>query len=74
VAFYAGNQGIFLPPVFVPKEVGSKTSEPHRLAVAWGLSHKAPDIGEITPAGSIPDIDPPRQPARKDVFVSKDQV
>lgn len=69
-----GNDGAVFLPVTVPQTISSKTAEHHRLAVAWGLSHPDFNIGEITPADRIPDIDPPRQREWQDGFVSKDQV
>ena len=74
VESYSGNEGAVLLPVFVPETLTSKTAEYHRLAVAWGLSYPALDIGEIIPADRIDDIEPPRQRSWEDRFVSKDLV
>jgi hypothetical protein len=71
---HIGNEGAAFLPVAVPQTISGKTAEPHRLAVAWGLSHPDFNIGEITPADRIPDVEPPRQRDWQDGFVSKDQV
>ena len=74
VAPYSGNKGIFTPPVPMPKTLSSKMADSHRLVVAWGLSHPALDIGEITPVDRMPDIKPTPRRNWKDNFISKDQV
>jgi len=55
---------------------GSTVSEveQRRLAVAWGLSHRALDVGEIIPADRIPDVPPPRIREWRDRFVGKEVV
>jgi hypothetical protein len=68
------NEGVSLQQVPVPKSLKLETSEYHRLAVAWGLSHQSFDIGEIIPADRIKDIDPPTKRKWEDSFISKDQV
>ena len=70
---YARNKGVIQLPVPIPETLKSNTNEYHRLAVAWGLSHRAMDIGEITPADRIPDIDPPRCLDWESRYISKDQ-
>lgn len=74
VKSYAGNEGALPMPVPVPESLKSKTAEYHRLAVAWGLSHRALDVGDIIPADRIADIEPPRKRTWEDAFVDKDQV
>jgi len=71
---HIGSEGAAFLPVMVPQTISSKTAEHHRLAVAWGLSHPDFNIGEITPADQIPDIDPPKSVDWKSGFISKDQV
>lgn len=71
---YVGNEGTVLLPVALPQTIGSETTEHHRLAVAWGLSHHEFNIGEITPADQIRDIEPPQRLDWESGFVSKDQV
>ncbi len=71
---YARNNGAIFLPIPVPESLANKTDEYHRLAVAWGLSHRAVDIGEITPADRIPDIEPPRRLDWESRYISKDQV
>ena len=74
VASYSGNEGAVILPVPMPKTLSSKMADNHRLAVAWGLSHPALDIGEITPADRISDIKPPRLRNWEENFINKDQV
>jgi hypothetical protein len=71
---YAGNEGVVFLPVAVPPTISSTTTEHHRLAVAWGLSHQKLNIGEITPADQIEDIEPPRPIDWESGYISKDQV
>jgi hypothetical protein len=71
---YAQNDGVVFLPVSVPQTISDQTSEHHRLAVAWGLSHPDYDIGKIIPADQIPDIEPPDPDDRESRYVSKDQV
>lgn len=71
---YARNEGAALLPVPLPGTISSMTTEHHRLAVAWGLSHQELNIGEIIPADQIEDIEPPRPSNREERYISKDQV
>lgn len=71
---YLENDGIRVTHVPIPNSLGRDDDERRRLAVAWGLSHRILDIGEVTPADCIPNIDPPKFVDRTDAFVSKDQV
>lgn len=71
---YAGNEGAHPVPVPVPDTLKGKTAEYHRLAVAWGLSHRALDVGDIIPADRIDDIGPPRKRSWEDAFIDKDQM
>ena len=74
VTSYSGNKGTFTPSVPMPKTLSSKMADSHRLVVAWGLSHPALDIGEITPVDRMPDIKPHRRRTWQENFISKDQV
>ena len=74
VASYSGNKGILNPPLPMPETLTSKMADSHRLVVAWGLSHPALDIGEITPVDRMPDINPTPHRNWGDDFISKDQV
>lgn len=71
---YYGNEGIILQEVPVPETLKINTDEYHRLAVAWGLSHRALDIGEIIASDRIDDIDPPARRKWENNYISKDQV
>lgn len=76
---YVGNDGINILPVPVPasfKESSTRVTETEqrRLAVAWGLSHRALDVGEITPADQIPDEPPPPIRSWRDKYVGKEVV
>lgn len=69
------NDGTRLLQVSVPDTVCRKTKDHDRLVVAWGLSHQEFNIGQITPADRISDIEPPQTNAQwKSKFVDKDQV
>ncbi len=74
VKSYGGNEGAVVVSVPMPDTLKSKTAEHHRLAVAWGLSHRAPDVGDIIPADCVEDIEPPRKRTWKDDYIDKDQV
>lgn len=65
-----GSKLVTLPQ---PRTLVGGVAEYHRLAVAWGLSHRALDVGNIIPADRISDIDSGNQSWR-DSFVDKDQV
>ena len=70
-----GTDGILVTPDEpLPEGFASKTAKYHRIAVALGLSHRASDIGEITPADRIADIEPQVRRNREDRYVGKDQV
>lgn len=69
------NEGTHSVEVSVPETVCSKTTEYDRLVVAWGLSNQEFNIGEITPANRISDIDPPPVNTQWQArFVDKDQI
>jgi len=60
---YIGNDGVILLTPPMPKNLINQSNnqdEYQFLAVTWGLSHRPLDIGDITPADSIPDVHPPR--------------
>ena len=71
---YTGNDGAIILPVPVPDSLIDKPGEYHRFAVAWGLSHRAMDIGSITSADDTPDIEPPPPNAWRSKYISKDEV
>ncbi|MCA9670691.1 MAG: hypothetical protein KC503_34075 [Myxococcales bacterium] len=68
------GDGTRVVPVPVPQNLGSEVTDFDRLAVAWGLSHRALDVGEITPADQIEDAEPLAKRHWEDAYVSKDQV
>jgi len=74
---YTPNDGTALLPVPIPSSLthsGSKLDDNLFLTVAWGLSHRAMDVGNIIPADRIPDVEPP---PRRDVhgrYVGKELV
>lgn len=57
---YSGNEGATVLDAPIPETLNTKDGQYERLAVAWGLSHRALDVGEIIPADQIDDIDPPK--------------
>lgn len=71
---YAKNEGIINLEVPLPKTISSKSVEYYLLTVAWGLSHRKPDIGEIIPADRTPDMEPPKNQDWERYFVGKEQV
>ena len=66
-----GSNLIALP---IPRTLSGGQEDYHRFAVAWGLSHRALDVGNIIPADRICDIDALSDAGWKDNFVDKDQV
>ena len=70
----AGNDGIRLLKLPVPTAINlpEPLQDFSRMAVAWGLTY--PDIGEIHPKCSVPDIPSPPVRHDTDVFISKDHV
>lgn len=69
-----GNKGILLLEAPVPEPLSQQMTDYHRLAVAWGLSHRALDIGEITPADKIEDIESNESNIMSPNFIDKEQV
>lgn len=75
--YYCYNDGAVILPVPMPTSLTQLVGEAdsyHYLAVAWGLSHRAMDIGEIIPADRIPDVEPPKPFDWRSRFISKEQV
>lgn len=70
---YCSNDGVIEIPMPVPRNLSCIGDDGHRLAVAWGLSHRALDVGEITPPEYIDDIVPIERRAEH-AFIGKDQV
>ena len=70
----AGNDGAILLPVSVPDSLVDKPGEYHRLAVAYGLSHRAMDIGSITSADDTDDIEPLPRIDLEDNYTGKEKV
>ncbi len=68
------NGGAVLLPVPKPRSLKGEISDYHRLAVAWGLSHRALDVGEIIPRDRIEDMPPLPRREYRDNYISKDQV
>lgn len=54
---HVSNRGILNIPSIIPRDL-TKDGRPEYLAVAWGLSHRSLDIGDIIPADRIEDIPP----------------
>ncbi len=73
--FNAKNDGINLifPPI--PDSLTDSISDEEQynlLAVAWGLSHRSLDIGDIIPADQIKDVKPPPPRDYRHKFVGKE--
>lgn len=68
------NSGIQLLEAPVPESLGQQMSDYHRLAVAWGLSHRSPDIGDITPADKIEDVESLESNGKSQRYIGKEQV
>lgn len=49
-------------------------AQPHRIAVAWGLSYRAVDMGDITPADRIGDVEGPGDEKWRGRYVAKEDV
>lgn len=75
--YYTDNDGITILPAPVPETLthaGTKVDDNLFLAVTWGLSHRALDVGSIIPADSIPDVEPPRPMDIRSRYVGKELV
>ncbi len=75
--YHTRNDGIIFlnPPIPDSLTDSIKNAEEYQLfAVAWGLSHRALDIGEIIPADQIPDVEPPPRVDWRKRFISKELV
>jgi len=63
--YWFKNDGINVLSPPTSKSLKNKTENKDGnlyLTVAWGLSHRDVDIGEIIPADKIPDVEPPPSP------------
>lgn len=56
--FRVKNDGVSQPTLPVPNTVTHKKAEFHRLAVAWGLSYRRDDIGDIIPPQQVGSVQP----------------
>ena len=75
--YHTRNDGTLLVPVPVPHSLAHSTDKAdghHFLTVAWGLSHRALDVGDITPADRIPDVEPPRPLDLSSRYIGKELV
>ena len=75
--YHTRNDGInlMLPPI--PDSLTDSVNDEAQynlLAVAWGLSHRSIDIGDIIPADQIKDVEPPPRRDYKHKFVGKELV
>ncbi len=68
------NDGTKIVDITLPETLKREKADFKRIAVAWGLSHRSINIGEITPADKIPDEAPPTKKDWEKNYVSKDQV
>ena len=75
VGLLSGHRGIRMFPAVVPDDLnpGSR-DDGHRLAVAFGLSHSAPNLPTHTPPSAIPNVPTPVPVRHQRDFVDKDQV
>jgi hypothetical protein len=73
----AHNNGAVLLDIPVPDSLthtGKQKDDNLFLAVTWGLSHRAMDVGDIIPADRIKDADPPRKLDVHGRFIGKEMV
>lgn len=56
--FRVNNGGVTQPTLPVPNTVTHERAEFHRLAVAWGLSYRRDDIGDIIPPEQVGSVQP----------------
>jgi hypothetical protein len=61
-------------PIILPQTIIEVSHDSQRLGVAWGLSHPSLNIGDITPADQILDIELPKKKDWESYYISKDQV
>jgi hypothetical protein len=74
---YCKNDGTNILSVPMPSSLTHSAREAngyHYLAVTWGLSHRALDIGQIIPSDRIPDAEPPKPLNWRSRFIDKEQV
>lgn len=64
---------ILTPPIPKTLTHSTNTKDGYQfLAVAWGLSHRPLDVGDIIPADSIPDVERPRPIDWRKRYVGKE--
>ena len=75
------NDGVLIISPPFPESLNRQTENQTRkpieyqyMAVAWGLSHRAIDIGEIIPADRFEDIVPVKPVEFRSRYISKEQV
>ncbi|WP_153306929.1 hypothetical protein [Desulfonatronum thioautotrophicum] len=71
---YVQNHGAQFLEVPVPESLRQRMTGYHRMVVAWGLSHRALDIGDITPADKIEDVEPLDFETKVPDYIGKEQV
>lgn len=73
--FRVKSRGIRRIQLPVPDTIGGEASVVfHRLAVAWGLSYRAVDIGDVIPAEAFEPGDPIKRIPWEDRYLSKDDM
>ncbi|OPL18831.1 MAG: hypothetical protein AVO35_12830 [Candidatus Aegiribacteria sp. MLS_C] len=68
------NEGTILMQVTVPESLLSQTDDYYRLVVAWGLSHREFDIGEVTPASRIMAVEQPPHQDWEERYIGPEQI
>ena len=66
------NDGVSKPLLPIPDTITHNKTEFHRLAVAWGLSYRADDIGVVIPPEQVGSVEPIRKSFKP--MLTKDQM
>ena len=66
--------GAMVIPLPVQGTMPVELAQPHRIAVAWGLSYRAVDMGDITPADRVGDVEGPDDDKWMGRYIGKEDV
>ena len=71
-SFKVPSDGVARPQLPVPETITHNKAEFYRLAVAWGLSYRADDIGIVIPPEQVGTVEPIRRSFRS--MLTKDEM
>ncbi len=70
--FRVNNDGVSRPSIPIPETIRHNRGEFHRLAVAWGLSYRSDDIGDVIPPEQVGAVEPIRKSFKR--MLTKDEM